>query len=128
MVWTRSHAAAAAALLVVLGTSPVRAQADRAPDRLGVQRLGRDILQELIETNTTLSAGSTTQAAEKMAARLVAAGFPAADVVVVGGAERRKNLVARLRAAPGSTAKPVLFFAHLDVVEARREDWAMDPC
>ena len=127
MVWTRSHAAAAAALLVVLGTGPVRAQADRAADRLGVQRLGRDILKELIETNTTLSAGSTTQAAEKMAARLVAAGFPAADVVVVGGAERRRNLVARLRAAPGATLKPVLFFAHLDVVEARREDWSMDP-
>ena len=123
MIWTRFRAAAAAGLLVVLGTGPIRAQADRA----AVQRLGRDILKELIETNTTLSAGSTTQAAEKMAARLVAAGFPSADVVVVGGAERRKNLVARLRAAPGATLKPVLFFAHLDVVEARREDWSMDP-
>jgi acetylornithine deacetylase/succinyl-diaminopimelate desuccinylase-like protein len=46
---------------------------------------------------------------------------------VVGGADQRRNLVARLRAAPGATAKPVLFFAHLDVVEARREDWSIDP-
>jgi acetylornithine deacetylase/succinyl-diaminopimelate desuccinylase-like protein len=57
----------------------------------------------------------------------VAAGFPPADVVVVGGAERRKNLVARFRAKAGAARPPVLFFAHLDVVEARREDWSMDP-
>ena len=62
-----------------------------------------------------------------MAARLVSAGFPQADVLVVGGAERRKNLVARFRGKPGGSRKPVLFFAHLDVVEARREDWSMDP-
>ena len=61
-----------------------------------------------------------------MAARLLAAGFPRADVAVVGGNDRRKNLVARLRGRPGG-GRPVLFFAHLDVVEARREDWSMDP-
>ena len=61
-----------------------------------------------------------------MAARLIAAGFPRADVVVVGGPDHRKNLVARLRGRAGG-GRPVLFFAHLDVVEARREDWSMDP-
>ncbi len=95
----------------------------------GYQRLGRDLLKELIETNTTHSSGSTTIAAEKLAARFVAAGFPKADVLVVGGTSKaaatRGNLVVRYR---GSGArKPVLFFAHLDVVEARREDWSMDP-
>ena len=53
------------------------------------QRLGREVLKELIETNTTLSSGSVTAAAERMAARLVSAGFPQADVQVVG--EPRRN-------------------------------------
>jgi acetylornithine deacetylase/succinyl-diaminopimelate desuccinylase-like protein len=85
----------------------------------------RAVLQELIETDTTHSTGSTTAAAERIAARLTAAGYPAADVQIVGSADRKKNLVARLRGA--GTRKPILFIAHLDVVEARREDWSMDP-
>jgi acetylornithine deacetylase/succinyl-diaminopimelate desuccinylase-like protein len=93
------------------------------------QRLGRDILKELIETDTTHSTGSATVAADRMAARLVAAGFPQSDVVVVRGAEKgaetKGNLVARYRGT--GARKPVLFIAHLDVVEARREDWSMDP-
>ena len=89
------------------------------------QRLGREVLKELIETNTTLSSGSVTAAAERMAARLVSAGFPQADVQVVGGAEKKRNLVARYRG--NGARKPILFIAHLDVVEARREDWSFDP-
>lgn len=111
----------ASAVLLCVAVRPVAAQGNGGD----VQRLGRDILQELIETNTTLSAGNTTMASEKMAARLVAAGFPAADVVVVGGTAHPRNLVARWR---GRTAgrRPVLLLAHLDVGEARREDWSMD--
>ena len=110
-----------AVLAVLAGDSVVarRAPADPTP-------LGHQILEELIETNTTLSSGSTTLAAERMAARLIAAGFPRGDVMVVGGADQRKNLVARLRGRAGG-GRPVLFFAHLDVVEARRDDWSMDP-
>jgi len=52
------------------------------------QRLGRDILKELIETDTTHSSGSTTIAAERLATRLVAAGFPKSDVVVVRGTDK----------------------------------------
>lgn len=89
------------------------------------QRLGRDILDELIKTDTTHSSGSTTVAAERMATRLIAGGFPREDVQVVGGADERGNLVARYRGR--GTAKPILFLAHLDVVEARREDWSLDP-
>ena len=89
------------------------------------ERLGREILKELIETNTTHSTGSVTAAAELMAARLVAAGFPKADVHVVGGVDKKRNLVARHRGK--GTRKPVLFIAHLDVVEARRDDWSLDP-
>jgi acetylornithine deacetylase/succinyl-diaminopimelate desuccinylase-like protein len=91
------------------------------------QQMGRAILKELIETDTTHSTGSTTVAAERLAARLLAAGFPKADVAVVQGTAKgaKGNLVARYRGK--GTRKPVVFIAHLDVVEARREDWSMDP-
>jgi len=89
------------------------------------RQLSRDIFRELIEINTTDSVGSTTRAAEAMAQRLKDAGFPAADIQVLGPNDRKGNLVARLR---GSGAqKPVLIIGHLDVVEARREDWTTDP-
>jgi acetylornithine deacetylase/succinyl-diaminopimelate desuccinylase-like protein len=89
------------------------------------RQLSRDIFRELIEINTTDSVGNNTRAAEAMAKRLRDAGFPAADIQVLGPNERKGNLVARLR---GSGAKrPVLIIGHLDVVEARREDWTTDP-
>jgi acetylornithine deacetylase/succinyl-diaminopimelate desuccinylase-like protein len=88
-------------------------------------RLARDIYRELIEINTTDSAGNTTAAAEAIAARLRAAGFPDADVQVLGPNPRKGNLVARYRGA--GLRKPLLLLAHLDVVEARREDWSIDP-
>jgi acetylornithine deacetylase/succinyl-diaminopimelate desuccinylase-like protein len=87
--------------------------------------LARQILQELVEINTTESNGDCTKAAEAMAVRLKAAGFSDADVKVLGPAPRKGNLVARLRG--NSSRKPILLLAHLDVVEARREDWSTDP-
>ncbi|HEY2013894.1 MAG TPA: M20/M25/M40 family metallo-hydrolase [Bryobacteraceae bacterium] len=89
------------------------------------RRLARDIFQQLIEINTTDSVGSTTVAAEAMAKRLLDAGFPAADVKVLGPNDRKRNLVARLHGSGG--AKPILIIGHLDVVEARRGDWTTDP-
>ena len=89
------------------------------------RQLTHDIYKQLIEINTTDSVGNTTTAAEAMAARLRAAGFPAGDVQVLAPNPRKGNLVARLR---GSTnQKPLLLLAHLDVVEAKREDWSVDP-
>jgi acetylornithine deacetylase/succinyl-diaminopimelate desuccinylase-like protein len=89
------------------------------------ERLARDVFQELIETDTTHSTGDTTLAAEGMARRLRSAGYPEDDIQVIGPGPRNRDLVARLR---GTGARsPVLFLAHLDVVEARREDWSMDP-
>ncbi len=91
------------------------------------QRLLRGIYRELVEINTTDSAGDCTAAANAMGTRLAAGGIPAADVqiIVPPGAPKKGNLVARLR---GSGAKkPLLLLAHLDVVEAKREDWARDP-
>src|SRR5580704_12344426 len=88
-------------------------------------QLARDIYKELIEINTTGSAGNTTVAAQAMAARLKAAGFPEADVQVLGPDARKGNLVARYRGT--GQQKPLLLLAHLDVVEAKREDWSVDP-
>ena len=87
--------------------------------------LARFILKELIEINTTDSVGDNTAAAQTMARRLMTAGFAAGDVQVVVPAPKKGNLVVRLRGTTQS--QPVLFLAHLDVVEARREDWTMDP-
>jgi acetylornithine deacetylase/succinyl-diaminopimelate desuccinylase-like protein len=87
--------------------------------------LVRDILRELIEIDTTARTGDTGKAAEAMAARLLAAGFPAADVQVLGPRPERANLVARLRGT--GARKPILLIAHLDVVEANRADWTTDP-
>lgn len=88
----------------------------------------RALYKELVETNTSLSAGSCTIAAERMAAHLKAAGFPTQDVTLFATTEHPKEggLVAIL---PGTskTLKPMLLLAHLDVVEAKREDWTRDP-
>ena len=90
------------------------------------EQRARDIYKELVEINTTdTSAGSVTKAAEAMAARLRAAGFADADIRLLGPAPNKFNLVARYR---GTGAKrPMLLLAHLDVVDAKREDWSFDP-
>ena len=87
-------------------------------------RLARDIYEQLVNINTSPKAG-TTKAAEAMARRLLDAGFPAADVRVLGALPAQHNLVARFRGT--GAAKPILLLAHLDVVDARREDWSLDP-
>ena len=89
------------------------------------QTRGREIFKQLVEINTTDSVGSTTVAAEAMAARFKAAGFPDADVHVFGPNPRKGNLVVRYRGM--GSKRPLLLLAHLDVVEAKREDWSFDP-
>ena len=87
--------------------------------------LFRSIYKELVEINTTESSGDTLVAAHAMAKRFIDAGFPAADVQVLSSAPRKGNMVARLRG--NGSKKPLLLLAHMDVVEAKREDWAFDP-
>ena len=109
--------------LAATALTPVSGQALR-PD----QAKFRTLYQELVETNTTLSVGSCTQAAEQIATRLKAAGYPDADLTLFSVPEHPKEggLVAVL---PGSDpkAKAILLLAHIDVVEAKREDWTRDP-
>jgi len=88
-------------------------------------RVARDIFRQLIEINTTDSIGNVTTAAEAMAKRLRDAGYPESDIQVIGPNDRKKNLVARLHGT--GAHKPILLIGHLDVVEARREDWSINP-
>ena len=103
------------------------AQAADAPLRPD-QTAFRALYKELVETNTTLSEGSCTLAAERMAARLKAAGFADADLTLFATPENPKEggLVALFRGT-SKTIKPILLIAHIDVVEARRADWTRDP-
>ena len=104
---------------------PAAVELATEPGLSSYQVLARDILRELIEIDTSQS-GSTTLAAEAMAARLLAAGFPAADVQVIGPTDNKRNLVARLRGRE-SGRKALLLLAHIDVVAADPADWTLDP-
>jgi acetylornithine deacetylase/succinyl-diaminopimelate desuccinylase-like protein len=88
----------------------------------------RALYKELVETNTTLSAGSCTLLTQRIAAHLKAAGFTDKDITLFSVPDHPKEggLVAGL-AGSSSTAKPMLLLGHLDVVEAKREDWTRDP-
>src|SRR5437667_10235486 len=109
-------------LFMVFASKPFSVSAESLSPH---QQLARDILAELVEINTVTATGDTAKAAEAMAARLRSAGFPPADVRVFMPAPRKGNLVARMRGT--GAKKPILLVAHIDVVEAKREDWSMDP-
>jgi acetylornithine deacetylase/succinyl-diaminopimelate desuccinylase-like protein len=106
-------------LAVVVATSGI------AEDLTPKQEMFRRIYQELVEINTTNSVGDTVRAAEAMALELNKGGLPTKDMQVISSAPRKGNLVARLHGT--GARKPILLIAHLDVVEAKREDWDFDP-
>jgi acetylornithine deacetylase/succinyl-diaminopimelate desuccinylase-like protein len=112
----------AIASIIALAATPPPASAQALGSN---QQLARDIHKELVEINTVTATGDTLKAAQAMANRLKAAGFPDADVRVLSPAPRKGNLVARLRGT--GDRKPILLLAHLDVVEAKAEDWSVDP-
>src|SRR5271156_3343744 len=107
-------------ILLLTATLASAASLDEA-----TRHLAHDIFQQLIEINTTDSVGSTTVAAEAMAKRLLDAGFPESDVQVLGPNARKGNMVARLHGT--GAHRPILLIGHIDVVEAKREDWSTDP-
>src|SRR6202521_415166 len=109
-------------LVLALASTPFLAAAQTLSPN---QQLARDIYKELVEINTVTPTGDTAKAAEAMAARLRAAGYAGSDLQVFNPAPRKGNLVARLHGT--GARKPILLMAHLDVVEARREDWSVDP-
>jgi len=89
------------------------------------KQLARDIYQEFIEIKSGFTTGSTTPVAEAAARRLKAAGFPDSDIFLGGASPKKCNLVVRYHGT--GAKKPLLLLAHTDVVEAKREDWSMDP-
>ncbi|CAN7527001.1 M20/M25/M40 family metallo-hydrolase [Phenylobacterium sp. LjRoot225] len=119
----RVLAAAAASLGLLAGSAAAQAPPLR-PDQVQF----RAVYKELVETNTTLSAGSCTEAAQKMGARLAQAGFAASDLTYFADPAHPKDggLVAVLKGSDPK-AGAILLLGHIDVVEARREDWTRDP-
>jgi len=89
------------------------------------KQFAHDIYKEFVEVQSGYTTGSTTPVAEAAAARLRAAGFPESDIFVGGASPKKANLVVRYHGT--GTRKPILLLAHTDVVEAKREDWSVDP-
>jgi len=110
------------AVVVLLACAVLRA-GSLAPE--ADRQLAHDIYKELIEIKTGYTTGATTPAAEAMAERLRNAGFPDADIFVGGAIPSKANLVVRYHG--NGAEKPLLLLAHTDVVEAKPEDWSMDP-
>jgi acetylornithine deacetylase/succinyl-diaminopimelate desuccinylase-like protein len=115
------------ALLASLSASFAIAQSAPTwtPPDAATKALALDIYRQLININTTDSVGSVTAASKAMQQRFLAAGWPAADIFLGGPNDRKENLVVRYRGT--GKHEPILFIGHLDVVEARREDWSTDP-
>src|SRR5690349_11847290 len=111
------------ACIAWLRPTTVNAQSSLTRDQLEA----RDIFRELIEINTSWKGGCTTPAARAIARRFRAAGFPDSSITVIGPAgDKDSSVIVRMEGA-SRTLKPILLMAHLDVVEAAREDWSVDP-
>jgi acetylornithine deacetylase/succinyl-diaminopimelate desuccinylase-like protein len=122
------HVANSAAILGAAAFLAAAACAASPPAADAGEAKFREIYQELVETNTTLSAGSCTLAAQRMAARLKAAGFSDDELHIFEAPDHPKEggLVA-VYGGSDQKLKAVLLLAHIDVVEAKREDWTRDP-
>lgn len=116
-------------LLAILAGSLLTSQAAAQTAPLRPDRAEfRGLFKELIETNTTLSSGSCTLAAERMAARLRAAGLPESQITLFADpAHPREGGLVAVYPGTSTKLKPLLAISHIDVVEARREDWSRDP-
>src|SRR6204780_3068075 len=111
-----------ALVAIFLFTTTAHAQSAR-PD--SEKQLAHDIYKEFIEIRSGFTTGATTPVAEAAAARLKAAGFPDSDIALGGAIDKKGNLVVRYHGT--GKEKPILLLAHTDVVEAKREDWTLDP-
>jgi acetylornithine deacetylase/succinyl-diaminopimelate desuccinylase-like protein len=109
-------------LILFLYSAPATAQTTRAEAE---RKRARDIYKEFVEIQSGFTTGATTPVAEAAATHLRAAGFPESDIFVGGANPKKANLVVRYHGT--GALKPILLLAHIDVVEAKREDWSIDP-
>src|SRR5260370_237689 len=109
-------------LILLFSSASLRAQTTRPEAE---EKLAHDIYKEFVEIQSGFTTGATTPVAEAAAARLRAAGVPDSDIFVGGANPKKANLVVRYHGR--GVLKPILLLAHIDVVEAKREDWSMDP-
>lgn len=114
-------------MALVTGVATMQLAAQATSPSPADNALAREVLRQLIEIDTTDSSGSTTVAAEAIRRRFLDAGFPAADIASLGPDPRHGNLVVRYRGRAAGAHRPVLLLGHLDVVEAKREDWSTGP-
>src|SRR5262249_9435190 len=112
-------------MLTIAAVTLVVPSVARATDPATERALFHDIYKELVETNTSHSAGDNTLAAHRMEKRLHDAGFTEAEVQVVEPFPKKGNLILRFKG--DGTRRPILLLAHIDVVEAKREEWNTDP-
>jgi len=111
-----------AVLPALFFAASVRAQTTRPEPE---KQLARDTYKQFIEIQSGFTTGATTPIAEAAAARLKAAGFPDSDIFLGGANPKKENLVVRYHGT--GKRKPLLLLAHIDVVEAKREDWSLEP-
>ena len=109
-------------LILILYAGSVRAQITRPEVE---RKLAHDIYKEFVEIQSGFTSGATTPVTEAAAVRLRAAGFSESDIFVGGANPKKANLVVRYHGT--GALKPILLLAHIDVVEAKREDWSMEP-
>jgi acetylornithine deacetylase/succinyl-diaminopimelate desuccinylase-like protein len=119
LIYSRAIVAVAAVFVFATIT---RAQSTRPESE---KQLAHDIYKEFIEIPSGFTTGATTPVAQAAAARLKAAGFPDSDIALGGAIDKKGNIVVRYHGT--GKEKPLLLLAHIDVVEAKREDWTMDP-
>jgi acetylornithine deacetylase/succinyl-diaminopimelate desuccinylase-like protein len=120
---TPKHVRSLRLVVVLLSCAGIlRAQSTRPEPE---KQLAHDIYKQFVEIQSGYTTGATTPVAEAAAARLKAAGFPDSDIFLGGAIPKKGNLVVRYHGT--GARKPILLLAHTDVVEAKREDWTMEP-
>lgn len=111
-----------------IATAAIMAPAASAAQSRPDQQAFFGLYKELVETNTTLSVGSCTKAAQQIGARLKAAGYADSAITLFSVPERpREGGIVAVLEGSDKKARPMLLLGHLDVVEAKREDWVRDP-